>query len=104
MAAGGPVHIVVDITGLLVLRDRLGELRTDLDEVSHVDVWSDQWSVGDAGVSDAIEKFVSGWRDGRARIDEKLDRCLKLLDLAVSTYREANRTLVEATTPRVEGE
>lgn len=91
-----PVHIVADLAGLIALRDQIQTLRRELEDSVHVEVVTEPSLTGDADVSHAIERFVSGWRDGRQRIDEQLDRCHHLVDLAIETYQQADQALIDA--------
>ncbi len=96
VSANPPVHLVVDLAGLDALRGHLLDLRAELAAAAAVTVQGDVGQCGDGAVADAVDGFVAGWRDGRERIGEKIDRLAVLLQTAIETYRGAEAGLTAA--------
>ena len=97
-APSGPVHLVVDVDGLDALRHLILGLRSEIGACAASAGLPDASQAGDGDVAHAIEQFVANWRDGRDRIEQKLDRVGALLDVAVETYRNVETALGNAAT------
>jgi len=46
----------------------------------------DAAAVGDDVLKDRIDQFVSGWRDGRNRIKDRLTEAAELIEAALESY------------------
>jgi predicted NBD/HSP70 family sugar kinase len=97
-ASAEPIHLVVDVDGLDALRHLVVGLRAELRSHAANTGLPDATQAGNGEVAHAIEQFVANWRDGRERIEQKLERVAALLEVAVETYRDVDVSLGNAAT------
>lgn len=61
---------------------------------AHGDVQAD--ALGDPGLASELERFLSGWSQGRVTIAKELDAVTKIVKFAVTEYSRAETEITEA--------
>ena len=87
--------LVVDLDGLSALAGTLRRIDSRLSS-ARTELRAAGPDVGDSQVADALERFESRWRDGRADIAENAEALATMLTESVSTYRRVDAELGSA--------
>ncbi len=88
------MELYVDVDALAELSRQLDDVKAAL-ERAHDDV-EGHGQLGSQRLSDALDDFVEGWRDGRKHIIDDIDGLLGRIKGAVDTYREQESALAKA--------
>lgn len=95
-------HFEVDLDALRELRAALTRVRVSLEDVKD-DVNAHDAALGSARIEDALDDFVSGWKDGRKKIINGIDGLANRLDAAIDAYTDAEDKITtsinESTSP-----
>lgn len=90
----GAIDIVVDLDALQQLANRLSYIRSSLENYS-----SDLSAYGDALGSDQVkgelDSFVSGWKDGRKKIEDNVGKLLGKVQGVAQTYQQQEDALAK---------
>ncbi|MCW2541294.1 MAG: hypothetical protein JWN95_3019 [Frankiales bacterium] len=91
-----PVEIYVDLEALQELANKLAQIK---DALSHAkdDLQSYGPALGSGKVSDALNDFVGGWKDGRKKIDDNIDKLVDKVKGAAQTFQDQEDSLVKST-------
>jgi hypothetical protein len=88
------LYVDVDALELLVLQ--LDQIRVHLDGARDaIDTYDAR--LGSERIEEALDGFVSGWKDGRKQIVDSIDDLLARCRLSIDTYRDQERQIVRAT-------
>ena len=93
MSAGGPVRFHVDLDALGELRANIRRLRDELADLGRSGIDATPGELGGVDVAGAVERFISGWADGRQQIEDNLYACELLIEHAVEEYTRAEASL-----------
>jgi hypothetical protein len=90
--AGG--SFTVTPASLAALGSRVTSVRAELDATAAL--VGDSSCLGSGAAADALDDFVAGWRDGRARISADLSSLAAALGSASLSYYEAENAVCVA--------
>jgi hypothetical protein len=88
--------LYVDLDAMQELARQLGEIRAALTEAKHA-VNAFDSRLGSERIEHALNDFVHGWGDGRARIIEGVDALIGKCQGSIDTYLENERRIIRAT-------
>jgi hypothetical protein len=91
---GGPT-IVVNFDALAELTSRLQNIHRTFTSMG-ADPAIDGAALGDARLSDALERFLDGWSQGRQQIGSSLSAIVVIVAHAVETYEQADKSIASA--------
>ena len=95
MSDGGECELYCDLDAMDELARQLDSIHAALDDVGeHVDVYDAQ--LGSRRIEQAVDDFVSGWRDGRKEIRSRVEASAANVRKAAETYRIVEGKLVAA--------
>ena len=95
MSDGGECELYCDLDAMDELGRQLDSIHAALDEVGdRVDVYDAQ--LGSPRIEQAVDDFVSGWRDGRKEIRSTVEASAANVRKAAETYRIVEGKLVAA--------
>jgi hypothetical protein len=78
-------EIFVDVEALLALRDRLVAVYEALDHAKD-DINAFDADLGSSKIENALDSFVSSWRDGRKKIKTGIEGMVARIDSAIDAY------------------
>ena len=87
--------LYVDVDALAELARQLEAVKAALADTKD-DVNAYDARLGSKGIEDALDDFVSGWRDGRRQLIEGIDGLRTRIEGAITTYREQEAALSAA--------
>jgi hypothetical protein len=87
--------LYVDMDALSELSRQLEQIKASLERAKGI-VEARDHAIGSSSVEDALDEFVSGWKDGRRKIIEGIDGLLGRIQAAVEAYREQEQALSRA--------
>lgn len=86
MGDGGDCELYCDLDAMDELARQLDSISAALDDVGdRVDVYDAR--LGSSRIEEAVDRFVSGWRDGRKEIRSMVDASAANVRKAADTYR-----------------
>ena len=89
------VELYCDLDAMDELKRQLQGIHAALDDVGdRVDVWD--LRLGSGRLEQAIDDFISGWRDGRKQIRSGIEEAAGKVDGAVEAYQELEARLSAA--------
>lgn len=89
-------ELYVDLDAMQELARQLGEIRAALTE-AEAGVNAFDARLGSERIEDALNDFVSGWKDGRKRIIEGVDALIGQCQGSIDTYLENERRIIQST-------
>ncbi|MEW6471966.1 MAG: hypothetical protein AB1679_06825 [Actinomycetota bacterium] len=96
MGDGGDCELYCDLDAMEELARQLDTIGAALDDVDDkVDMYDAR--LGSPRIEEAVDRFVSGWRDGRKEIRNSVEACAANVRKAAETYRIVEGKLVAAT-------
>ena len=88
--------LYVDLDAMEELARQLGQIRAALAEADDsVNLFDSR--LGSERIEDALNDFVSGWKDGRKRIIEAVEGLMGSCQGSVDTYLENERRIIKST-------
>ena len=81
------IDILVDLDALQQLANRLG-LISDALKNTQRDLKAYGPALGSRPVAHALDEFVDGWKDGRKKIEDNVDKLLDKVKGIAHTYQE----------------
>lgn len=91
----GECEIYCDLDAMEALRSQLDSIHASLDDVGdRVDVYDA--TLGSSRIEDAVDSFVSGWRDGRKEIRKAVEVASANVKQAAETYQLNEEKLASA--------
>jgi hypothetical protein len=94
--AGSQPDLYVDIDALDELGRQLSRIKSALSEAKEA-VNAHDRGLGSPRLEEALDDFISGWRDGRRRITEGIEGLLGAVQESVQAYLENERNIQDAT-------
>ena len=95
MTPPSPTDLHVDLDALAELASRLGHITGGLSRAREtVDAYDPR--LGSRRIEEALDDFLSGWRDGRKRIIGEVEELLAAVLGAAQAYEAAERTIGDA--------
>jgi hypothetical protein len=89
-------NLYVDLDAMNELTRQLGQIRGALTDPKD-DINDYAGRLGSERIEDALNDFVSGWKDGRKKILEAIDGLLAKAQGAVDTYLDLEQQVIKAT-------
>lgn len=88
--------LVVSLTGLSDLASGLRSIKARMDDTGQVDraLWNGE--LGSSKALDALDHFMSGWKDGRKEIDGGIDSVVKMAEVIVDQLTKTDEDLKNA--------
>ena len=90
-----PVEIFVDLQALQELANKLAQIKDALSNTDD-DLKSYGPALGSGKVKDSLDSFVDGWKDGRKKIDDNIDKLVGKVKGAAQTYTDQEASLVKS--------
>jgi uncharacterized protein YukE len=94
----GPIKITVDLDALQQLASRLAHIHDAFANVKD-DVSAYGSSLGSARVQHELDSFVSGWKDGRKKVEDNIGKLLDKVRGVAQTYQEQEDALSKQAQP-----
>lgn len=89
------VDLYVDLDAMQQLVNKLAQIKDALDH-AHDDLQSYGPALGSQKVSDDLNGFVDGWKDGRKKIVDNVDKLYGKVQGVAQTYLEQEQKLASA--------
>lgn len=102
MTSPGTVDLYVDLGALRELGTEIQSLINALADTEGR-VPADGDTLGGHDVSEAVNRFVGRWSEGRQEITENLRSCLRLVELAIEGYEQTENGLHRGLSPATTG-
>ncbi len=88
------IELYADLDALQQLANRLAQIKDALDNVKD-DLQSYEPALGSDHVADRLDAFVNGWRDGRKKIIDNIDKLQQKVAGIAQTYQQQEDELAK---------